>query len=379
MTAATLKNYTAKDLAQMAKKRGVPGWHAMRKEQLIHALTERPNGRPSSGTRRRNAGKATSRGSRPTDSRAVGKAPPSKGRTEPRIRKQISLLHAQSEQAKNLGQPESGEGDDKSVRDRIVVMVRDPYWLQAHWELAQSTIARVRAAMGQHWHLAKPVLRLFEVLRTGTATPSDALLRTIEIHGGVNTWYIDVKSPESTYRLEIGYLGDDGQFHPLARSNTVTPPAAALREATDRNWEDVAENLDKIYALSGGYSPEGTSAELRELLEERLQRPMGTSMGARFGAGACNILQRKSGFHFKADAEMIIYGSTNPGSHVSLKGEPVSLRDDGSFTVKLDMPNKRQVIPIVATSSDGIEKHTIVLAVERNTKQMETIIRDATI
>src|SRR5437867_1509542 len=38
MTAETLNSYSAKDLAEMAKNRGVAGWHSMRKEQLIKAL-----------------------------------------------------------------------------------------------------------------------------------------------------------------------------------------------------------------------------------------------------------------------------------------------------------------------------------------------------
>ena len=39
MTADTLKDYNKKNLAQMAKEQGISGWHAMRKDQLIRALT----------------------------------------------------------------------------------------------------------------------------------------------------------------------------------------------------------------------------------------------------------------------------------------------------------------------------------------------------
>ena len=38
MTANVLRALTCKDLAQLAKKDGVSGWHAMRKEELIRAL-----------------------------------------------------------------------------------------------------------------------------------------------------------------------------------------------------------------------------------------------------------------------------------------------------------------------------------------------------
>ena len=39
MTSEALKDCNKKSLAQMAKEQGISGWHAMRKDQLIRALT----------------------------------------------------------------------------------------------------------------------------------------------------------------------------------------------------------------------------------------------------------------------------------------------------------------------------------------------------
>ncbi len=61
---------------------------------------------------------------------------------------------------------------------------------------------------------------------------------------------------------------------------------------------------------------------------------------------------------------------------VTLQGEPVQLRPDGTFTVRFSLPDSRQIIPAVAASPDGIEERTIVLAVERNTKELEPMIHD---
>ena len=72
-----------------------------------------------------------------------------------------------------------------------------------------------------------------------------------------------------------------------------------------------------------------------------------------------------SGFHFEIDAElMIVYGATEPNAKVTLQGEPVQLRPDGTFTVRFSLPDARQIIPAVAASPDGVEERTIVLAVE---------------
>jgi uncharacterized protein len=81
-------------------------------------------------------------------------------------------------------------------------------------------------------------------------------------------------------------------------------------------------------------------------------------------------------FHFQIDAELIVYGTTEPNARVTLQGEPVQLRADGTFTVRFRLPDSRQIIPAVAASADGIEERTIVLAVERNTKELEPMIHD---
>ena len=73
---------------------------------------------------------------------------------------------------------------------------------------------------------------------------------------------------------------------------------------------------------------------------------------------------------------MVIHGTTHPDAQVTLQGAPIKLRPDGSFSVRLDLPNRRQVIPLVACTKDGASQRTIVLAVERNTKIMEPINRE---
>lgn len=257
-------------------------------------------------------------------------------------------------------------------QDRLVVMVRDPYWLHAYWELAPRSVERARSALGQDWHCIRPILRVFQMPSDGCAV----LLREIAIHGGVNHWFIDVPTPPQQFRLEIGYLTTTGKFFCLARSNTVTTPPAGGSEAIDPNWVDIDQNADRIFAMSGGYSQRGASQELQELLEERLHRPLGSPMQTRFGSGAARLLADNQQLPFALDAELVVYGVTHPSAHVTLQGEPLTLRSDGSFSVRMRLPERRQVIPVVASSPDGIEQRTIILAVERNTKVLDPLVRD---
>jgi hypothetical protein len=379
MTPAKLNAYTQKDLAQMAKKNGVQGWHSMRKEQLIKELvrTARASKKSANGmssTKRAPAARATvSKNSAPKKSptsRTNGKA---KTPSNPRVTKKIQRVRDRLNEMKNIGS--MSDGND-CKRDRLVVMVRDPFWLHAYWELTRQTIERAKAALGQDWHTAVPVLRVMEVSDASSTNSSEVLLRDIEIHGGVNHWYIDVQNPPKSYRLAIGYKAGDDRFYVIARSNTVSTPPAGSSDLMDENWADVAQNVDKIYAMSGGYSEERDSSELQELFEERLRRPMGSPMKTRFGVGAAGLLGLENEFVLSVDSELIIYGSTKPGSHITLKGEPVNIRPDGTFTVRYTLDDRRQVIPVVATSPNGCQQQTTVVAIERNTKEMEAVSRD---
>jgi len=410
-TANPLNSRSCKDLAEMAKKRGVRGWHSMRKDQLIKALA-RVNGKPKSRVAAPARAQQPARAPQPT--RTVASSRSASARTvpsaavqqpvaatrrstttaarprlskpaprvvekpkDPRVVKQLQDAREKQTRWKNLACQAPNGKPNAEVKDRLVVLVRDSYWLHANWELNRTGIERAEAAMGQDWHSARPVLRVFEVSGSGATCTSERLVRTIDIHGGVSNWYIDVVEPPKSYRLDIGYLAASGKFYVLSRSNVVNTPPPGSSDALDGNWADVAENFEKIYALSGGYSTEGPNLELQELFEERLRRPMGSPMSTRFGGGAEALAGRKREFNFELDAELIVYGVTEPDAHVTLQGDPVRLRPDGTFTVRFSLPNCRQVIPAVASSANGLEQRTIVLAVERNTKAMEPLSRDA--
>lgn len=385
MTADTLNNKTLKDLSQLAKRRGVSGWHGMRKDQLVRALLKlakppaKANGKKVAPPPRlskpavsKPAAKPRTNGALARDNSASVRA--AKLKRDEVIRR-LEQAKLRKDRLKNLSSFRSPAAPNGFTRDRLVVMVRDPYWLHAYWELTRLGVERAQAAMGEQWHSAKPVLRLMEVSSSGTTNTTEMVLRTIEIHGGVNNWYVDVSDPPRSYRLDIGYQAPNGKFFLLARSNIVTTPKAGASDSIDENWTDVATNFDKIYAMSGGYAGNGSSGDLQELFEERLRRPMGAPLTTRYVAGR-NGFDKKHDFSFEVDAELIVYGVTEPDAHVTLQGDPVKVRPDGSFTVRFSLPNCRQVIPAVASSADGVEQRTIVLAVERNTKTMEPVMRD---
>ena len=380
ITAASLKTYKMKDLAQMAKKRGVVGWHSMRKDQLVQALVRKTHSKHGKSPKSVAVGNAEKNGKTASSKTAKkSRHAISSTSTNPSVLKKIRAAQAERERNMDLSTKSPGKNGrlgTVTVKDRLVLMVRDPYWLQANWEITPNGVHRARAALAEHWHTSRPILRIIELPDAGKRSAVERVWKDIAIHGGVSNWYIDVTDPPGSFRAEIGYRATNDRFHALARSNSVTTPKPGATEIIDGNWADVAANSERIYALSGGYDPTPGSDELQELLEERLRRPLGSPMNTRFGQGAEGILPRKSPLRLNVDAEIVVHGVTSAGAHLTSAGEPVAVNDDGSFTMRLPFPNARKVVPIVATTADGVEEQTVILAVERNTKTMETKIRD---
>ena len=390
MTKDQLLACSKKELAQHARDLGITGWHSMRKEELLANLMEKRRRIKVPAEDKPAPAKSSSKSSStPRNSdRASAKSPAPKSR--PKTQRAAARDTSTSEELIESSKFEVGSPTrDLSARvprdlpngygkDKIVVMVRDPYWLHAYWELTHHSIQRAEAKFGPDWPGAKPILRIYDVSAQDTTSTSETHLRDIEIHGGCNNWYVEVSDPPRSFRVDIGYISQRGQFFRLAHSNKVTTPRAGISDSMDENFTDVDEvQAERILAMSTGFDPASSpgSLEIKELFEERLRRPMGSPSVTSFGSGALLPEDQRS-FWFKLNAELIVYGATEPDARVTLQGEPVRLREDGTFTMRFSLPDGRQIIPATAASSDGVEERTIVLAVERNTKELEPILHN---
>jgi len=399
---ADLKAQTRRELADLAKNYGVAGWHGMKKEELVEAIA-----RVQRRLRRKSSERSseTSSGSNPSKAKAASNGSTGKLRSGSDASKKKSLdkkpakpvapvvsaktarIRAQIRRRRELVQRnrdlststlvagsavKNGSSRTKAAephQDRIVLLVRDSYWLQANWEITRASVQRAQSALAERWHTATPVLRLLTVGDI-SSNRAETVERDIPIHGGVDNWYIDVDEPPSRFRVLIGYLGENGNFYTICRSNVVETPRPGECERLDEHWRDIAEDYERIYSLSGGYDT--ASGDLKEIFEERLCRtmPVRGDQGQLLGDPT---LLRQTRLPFDVDAELIVFGKTVPGASVSVAGRPVKLQPDGSFTVRMELPDKRQVLPVTAESRDGLRQRTTVVAVERNTKVMETV------
>lgn len=314
--------------------------------------------------------------------KASSKPIPKPTATSPKVLKKIRELQLQRESGKDIAfrptlvrPPGAAEPiwEKEPLKDRIGLFVRDPYWLHTSWDITRNAVERARAAMAEQWHGSKPVLRLLRLDDTGTSSSSETVERDIEIHGGLRNWYIAWTGEVASFRVLVGYLSASGRFHAIAKSNIVKTTAGGAPDAVDEHWSDVGAESERIFALSGGYDGEHETGELKEILEERVHRSLGAPALAKLGAGPESPFRRRGEFHFDMEIELVVYGSTVADGYLTLNGEPVTLRPDGTFAVRLPFPDRRQVLPAVACTRDGSQQRTIVVAVERNTKIMEPL------
>lgn len=258
----------------------------------------------------------------------------------------------------------------KNLRDRLVLSVCDSFWLRADWEITTQLIDRVRSAMGRHWHASDPALRVYLVDKDDrNSGMRRELYADLIIRGGVENWYIPVENPPASYSVELGYLTRDKQFFTIISSNVVTTPQQFTREPFSRLNSAVPD--DRLGLMT---SREAWLVQRRHKLgSERFHSSRafdsGFNSGSRFGA---EFDQERDKFLFAIDAEIVIKGRVEPNARVTVKEEPIKVSHEGEFSVRFKLPERRHVYPVVAIDAKSGEKHTIILAVDRNTKTLET-------
>src|SRR5262245_35928506 len=195
MTRDQMQALSRKELAETARKRGIDGWHGMRKDELIDAilaLRSASKDRASKSHGANKLAKSQSKTSQTVKPASKNGAVSVKSHTNNGTAHKTPLAKDSSRDTSStdnrnvfdggLPTKDLSEKVPKSLptgygKDRIVTMVRDPYWLHTYWELSHQSIQRAEAALGQDWHTAKPILRVFDVSAADTTSTSEAIVK----------------------------------------------------------------------------------------------------------------------------------------------------------------------------------------------------------
>jgi len=254
--------------------------------------------------------------------------------------------------------------------NKIVAMVRDPWWLYSYWEIAPERERQVLGKISRKGLKAvRTVLRVYDVtgIESTLNEKSAHIFFDIELKDFANTWYVNVGTPNRSWIIDIGIVANTNEFFLLARSNCVKTPRFGMSEVIDEEWMCQEDEYWKMFGLSGGFDFGKASLSLKKMFKKRLLEQVSSGSISSWSSPMKSKEARKN-FWLKVNTELIVYGQTEANAHVTVQGKKLRLRKDGSFTVRFALPDGRQEIPVSATSFDRDDTRTITPIVKRRTE-----------
>jgi len=379
-----LEKLKREELLELAKEKNVKGRSKMKKAELIKALVRLFSGRKK--IKKQPAVKKRSVRKQPRRRLISRRKPP---KVEPQKVTETAQLEREAVEATKYEAGKAAEGyqpqevpttgvmveekveiPHKYGEDRLTLLVRDPWWIFAYWDITPQTWERGRNQVGAHVPL-KEVMRVYDVTDIPELDVSQAhTFFDIELTPYADNWYINVGQPDRNFCAEIGFRTPEGKFYPLVRSNVVRTPRYGMSDKTDEEWMISEEEYWRMFGLSGGYGIGKGSLEMQEMFKKRFEELVSSGFPGSF----FSWMHREEvprGFWLVADAELIVYGATEPTAKVTVQDKPVKLRPDGSFSLRFALPDGVQEIPIQAISEDGKDSKRIKITVRRSTEEGE--------
>jgi len=127
---------------------------------------------------------------------------------------------------------------------RITLIGKDPFWLYAYWEIAESSIEDVKRQLGGNLDGAKFVVRMYDVTYKDFNGFNANHWFDIEVGRYSNNWYISLWNDNVSYCAEIGVLHNSGRFFPMARSNFVHTPRSGSSNKYEEIWMDLSQEQE---------------------------------------------------------------------------------------------------------------------------------------
>jgi len=276
---------------------------------------------------------------------------------------------------------------------RVVFLPRDPQWAYVFWEISDAD-----RKVAQKDGASRLCLRLADVtgMQDGNAHPHT--LQEVPVDSHSTEWYLPVPLCDRDYRVELGYrIGST--WMSLAFSSVARVPA--LHPSEQILDQFVPFSLDAAAPAEPAETPVAPIESSNSGLHERLyqtatvqfrQRRVGSEefqegfdvSGDRTGlndsgaglwasgrneSGLGGVAPRQRSFWLVADAELIVYGATDPSARLTIGGEEVPLSTDGTFRIQVPFRDGEQMYSIEATASDGEQKRNITLNFNRQTPE----------
>ncbi len=315
----------------------------------------------------------------------------------------------------------AGYGDS-----RIVMMPRDPQWSYTYWDIPNDHKEDLRRQGGQQL-----ALRIYDVTDVNLDYQSPHSIQEYPCDELAREWYLPVPVSDRDYVVDIGYRCADGRWLVLARSAPVhvppvypsdwiedhfitvnfdedlrgqtvlqlVPPSKRQTATSAASTYQAGSDSNPIYDEIFGMAQSAEAQRVAGSLFGSMQQvpiheqaissyvfPSGVGMwaapmsgltmsgvgmsGVGFSASAVPIRPRQ--FWLIADAELIVYGATEPDANVTIGGRPIKLNSDGTFRFQMSFQDGLIDYPIMAVAADGEQTRSIHMKFNRDTPSRQT-------
>jgi hypothetical protein len=220
-------------------------------------------------------------------------------------------------------------------------------------------------------------------------------LQEVVVDAQATEWYLPVPLSDRDYRVELGFrkAGLAGSWISLAFSSVARVPALnpsvhildqfipfsldAAPSALPTPIESADTGLhERLYqTATAGWRRLGRGSEaFHELEDSGLSDSAFSASGLGLWASGRNesgagLAARQRSFWLVADAELIVYGATDPAARLTIGGEEVPLTPEGTFRIQVPFRDGQQLYPIEAVAADGVQKRNITLEFRRSTPE----------
>jgi hypothetical protein len=306
-----------------------------------------------------------------------------------------------------------GQLPDSYGTRKLFLVARDPHILFAYWDLDPVQYQEAARSADE----GKVFLEVY--------VRGEGRVQQIHVWDSHKNWYLQVNRPDTHFIAQLGYYRN-GIFEVMARSSEVTTPRDDLSPNTDASFVTIPFHLSfqELYQLISNEARPGEeladtlarlersdfelpfqariprdltaeesselfgyvgdeeqrrrmvgSFEITEMLRKRYENALSsgqwtsssgawvTSVSSPFGAS----FGQPRGFHMHVNAELIIYGGTEPTAKLRIDGQNIVLSKDGTFAYHFVLPDGQFHIPVEATSADGVETRSALLSFLRLT------------
>ena len=279
----------------------------------------------------------------------------------------------------------------KDTNTRVVFLPRDPQWAYVFWEISEQDRKK---AVSQR--ASKLCLRLVDVTGIQDGTAHRQALQEIQVDSHSTEWYLPIPMSDRDYRVEIGYRSGARwislAFSSVARVPSLYPSDQILDQFVPFSLETPVSSIPAETDISNGFNDSAdrglherlyqtatTHFQKSRIGSEQFQSSFefkqdgfnesgsGIWASGRNESGLGGVAPRKRNFWLVADAELVVYGSTDPSATVTIAGEEVPLSSSGTFRLQVPFRDGSQTYPIEAKDLEGEQVRNITLNFERKT------------